>query len=318
MVQGLNKGLNKAGSVFSKGPSTFPFQGFLPYLPFILAGFAVADLGILSIRDLMLPTQAPPSRSMQNQSDQMVSRGTYNVVTTRNIFSADGIIPDPLVGEGQEAGGKEPEAVPSQLPLALMGTIVHSNPEKSIANIEIKGKNIVMAFTPKKEIDNLATLVKVERNKAIIRNANNGRLEFIEIKTNIKISFNSSVLEAPPGASTGNQVVKQTAPNKFEVSRADLNKYLSDVSSLLMQASSQPRKKPNGEIECFQITAIQPGSVYTQLGIMNGDCIKSVNGEAIDSPAKALELYNALKNSSSIKMTVERDGRDAERDYTVK
>ena len=68
----------------------------------------------------------------------------------------------------------------------------------------------------------------------------------------------------------------------------------------------------------FKFLAIQPDSIYTKLSFQNGDCIKSVNGESIDNPAKAMELYNALKSSSQINLKVERDGKDQEMEYNIR
>ncbi len=304
-------------AIMGMSPSTEkpPFQAIWSLIPLVVLAYALADLSILSLRDRMLPNQAPPNRPA-SFTDSTSQRGSYGVVISRNIFNSEGLIPEPISspgGKGQPT--KEADPVPSQLPLNLIGTIVLSNPDRSIAHIEIKGRNINLSVTPKKDIENIATLVRVERNKAIIRNANNGRLEYIEIKSSNKISFSTSGPQTGVGTE---EVVRQLAPNKFEINRTDLNRYLTDVSSLLMQASSVPRKKPNGEIECYIINSIQPNSVFTQLQVMNGDCIKNVNGEPINSPTKALELFQALKNSSSIKLTVERDGRDVEKDYTIK
>ncbi len=41
-----------------------------------------------------------------------------------------------------------------------------------------------------------------------------------------------------------------------------------------------------------------------QLALQAGDVITEAQGETVDSPAKAMELYNSMKNNSS--MTVER------------
>lgn len=295
------------------------FIHLYPYLLFIFAGYCIADLAILSTRPLMLPNQAPPTRPAKSRTEDLLSRGAYNTIISRNIFSADGTIPDPLVGKdqsGRPKPGQEAPPVPSQLPLSLVGTIVHSNPEKSIANIEVKGKNQVFAFSPKRDIDNIASIIKVERNKVILRNLNNNRLEYIENKQQSKISFSADKAKlALPGESGE---VRAIGENKYELNRADVLKYTADMSTVLMQASTMPRKKPNGEIDGFILTSFQPGSIYSQLGFLSGDVIKAVNGEPVDSPAKALELYNALKTSSNIKITVERDGRDTTKDYTIK
>lgn len=293
------------------------FDKFLPYLFFIFLGYCIADLLVLNFRDQMLPTTAPPPRPQKNSIDASNSRGSYNTIISRNIFNSQGVIPDPLVEKGKEnSQQKDSDPVPSQLPLNLVGTIVHSNPKKSIANIELKGKNTVLAFIPDREIDKIATLVSVERGKAIIRNLNNNRLEYIEMRSTSKISFSGAKSESAPLPGAGE--VKQVSANKFEINRKDVLKYTTDMASVLQQAAMAPKRNANGEIECFKFLSIQPGSIYTQLGFQNGDCIKSVNGELVDSPAKAMELYNALKTSNNIKLGVERDGKDSEFDYTVK
>lgn len=282
---------------------------------FVFMGYALADLIILNYRDLMLPTQPPPARPARMDSIEITPRGAYNSIIARNIFSSDGLIPDPLVGVNQSGKPLEDaDPVPSSLPLALKGTIVHSNPEKSIANIEVRSKNQVIAYGVGRDIEGLATLVKVERERAVFRNANNGRLEYIEMKLEGgRISFAGTSPARPGGGD-----IAQVAPNKFEIKRSDLLKYTSNMSSLLQQASMIPRRGANGEIECFKFISIQPGSVYTQLGFQNGDCLKAVNGEKIDSPAKAMEMYNTLKGASNIQITTERDGRDQDQNYTVK
>lgn len=286
----------------------------LPWAFFVFLGFCAADLIILNYRDLMLPSQPPPPRPRKNAFDEMPGRGNYQAIITRNIFSADGVIPDPITATGEKSGAEE-VPVPSTLPLSLVGTIVHSNPKKSIANIEVRGKNLVYAFTVGREIENMATLEKVERSRALIRNNNNSRLEFIEMKNaGQKLSFSGA---GPAGGSTIGDVF-QKAPNRFEMKRSDVNKYLADLPSLLQQAAMAPVRGPGGEIEGFKFLSIQPGSIYTQLGFQNGDVIKSVNGEKIDSPAKAMELFQALKNSDNIRIQTARDGRDQEHDYTIK
>lgn len=299
-----------------------PLEFLYPYVVFIFIGYCAADLTAITFRELMLPTEAPPTKPAKIRRDSG-TRGSYTSITSRNIFSADGTIPEALALKNQKKEESTPEVeqapVPSNLPLNLVGTIVHSNPEKSIANIEIKAKSAVLAVRVGKDIDKLATLLNVERGKAYIRNLNNNRLEYIEMKGMGKLSFAAAKNPTEPSAKTqGKQEVKQTAPNRFEINRADVLKYTSDMSTVLQQAAMQPRRKANGEIDGFKFLNIQPNSIYSQLGFQVGDVIKSVNGEPVDSPAKAMEMYNTLKGSNSIKIGVERDGRDQENDYSIK
>ena len=46
--------------------------------------------------------------------------------------------------------------------------------------------------------------------------------------------------------------------------------------------------------------------------------LKGVNDEAINSPNKALELFEKLKNSDAVNLDLERRGREVKMDYTIK
>lgn len=290
---------------------------FYPWIIVFCLSFAIADLLIVKYRHLMLPTEPPPPRPRHMAPQSLTDSSAYRPVVDKNIFAADGKIPPALVADGKpQEGGADEAPTPSNLPLNLIGTLVHSKPEKSIATIEVKSKNVTIALSVGKEIENIAKLEKVERNRAIIRNLNNRRLEFIEMKQTTKLSFNQPVKTAPTTA--GAQDVKQVGQNRFEISRADVLKHTADMASLLQQAAMQPKRNAQGEIECYKFIAIQPQSIFTQLGFQPGDCLKAVNGEKIDSPAKAMELYNALKTAPAINIQMERDGRDQDNSYNVK
>lgn len=290
-----------------------------PWYPYILTGllaYFAADLIILNIRPTMLPEKAPPARRTQTLTSSMPARSSYGDIIARNIFSLDGTIPNPLVGEGMSPIQQRDEApVQSQLPLNLVGTIVHSNPEKSVASIEIKSKNAIMAFRTKATVEGLATVEKIQRGYVILRNVNSGRLEFIQTASAAKLSFKSSA----PVIETNKTDVQQVGQNQFALNRNDLLKYTNNLASILQQARSVPNRNPNtGEIDGFRILDYQPGSIYEQLGLQRMDIIKGVNGETVDSPAKAMELYNALKNSDKISIVVERNGRSETMEYSIK
>ena len=72
------------------------YEAILPFLLFVFIGYCLADLIILKYRGLMIPTQAPPSRPKPFVASTGISAGAGASIVSRNIFSADGIIPDPL------------------------------------------------------------------------------------------------------------------------------------------------------------------------------------------------------------------------------
>jgi general secretion pathway protein C len=300
----------------------FSPQNWTKWYPYLLAaflGYVVADLVILSIRPSMLPTKVPPAKPSQRIAQSNENRGTYNTIIARNIFNWDGVIPDAIppvtTGSGRQGPGPE-DPVLSQLPLNLIGTIVHSNPDKSVATIELKGKNMIVSYRNKTDIENMATITKIERGKVTFRNMNNNQLEFIEAQTKNKLSFKGS--KAPLKAGNANSDVTQVGNNQFQLKRADLLKYTNNLAGILQQARSVPNRNPQtGEIDGFRLLDFQPGSIFEKLGLQRMDVIKGVNGDPVDSPAKAMELYNALKNSDKINISVERNGKTESLDYTI-
>ena len=65
----------------------------------------------------------------------------------------------------------------------------------------------------------------------------------------------------------------------------------------------------NGAANGFKLFSIQPNSLYASIGIENGDVIQRVNGYEINSPEKALELYQKLRESRHVTIELERGGR---------
>ncbi|MCS6839130.1 MAG: general secretion pathway protein GspC [Bdellovibrionaceae bacterium] len=287
---------------------------WLPRIYIVLLAFLISDLLILVAR-MYLDFEPAPLPSVSSRALQIPGEKPLTAIVGRNIFSLDGTVPPSLFqtkGKGDAESDASPDnvPVPSGLPINLIGTIVHSDPSRSIANVELKTKNISLAVRVGKTIDKIAKLERVERGKIIIRNLGSNRLEFIEMKDQSKLSFKS----APDSQAN----IKQVSPNQFEVARSDIQRYTQDLGSLLQQAATIPERGPGGEIIGFRLLGIQPDSVFNQLGLKVGDVIKGVNGERIDSPTKAFEMYNALINSSEIRLMIEREGQDSEIEYRIK
>ena len=85
-----------------------------------------------------------------------------------------------------------------------------------------------------------------------------------------------------------------------------------------MQARAVPARRPGtGETYGFRVLEVQPNSVLAQI-VKPMDVITGVNGSPVTSIQQAMELYNAMKNSPRVCMTVERDGRNVENCYSIK
>jgi len=67
-----------------------------------------------------------------------------------------------------------------------------------------------------------------------------------------------------------------------------------------------------GKVDGFRFAEIAPGSTYAKSGFKKNDVIKTINGEKVDSPQKAMEFYNVLKSGKTAKVVIERDGKEQE------
>lgn len=278
--------------------------------------FTLADLTIIYFRDRMIPDQAPPKKIVISKPQGFIDRSQFSVITNRNLFSASGFIPDPINLSKSRPGKADNDPVPSKLPITVIGTLVHSNPAKSLAALEIKSKNLSGSFSTGADLEGLATIEKIERNMVFIRNSSSGILEYLELsKGGTKVAFGAS----KPEISKPGKEVQNVGNNTFAIKRSDLLKYTNDLSSVLMQARAVPNRDPNtGEINGFRVLDMQPGSIYEQLGLQRMDVIKGVNGEPVDSVQKAMEMYNTLKNGTQVKMQIERSGKTETFTYDVK
>jgi general secretion pathway protein C len=284
----------------------------------IFFAFTVADLTIIYFRDHFLPDQAPPKKEAKAPVSYRIDRGQYSPVVSRNIFNSNGLIPDPLRPKEEEGGAKKNDIpVLSSLPITLIGTLVHSNPEKSVAAIEVKSKNISASYIVGGEIEGMAKVEAIQRGVIFFRNLNNGALEYVEMNQgNSKVSFDQGKAAAP-AVTTGGEIQK-VGNNTFKIKRSDLNKYLNDLSSLLMQARAVPNRDANtGEINGYRLVDYQAGSIFEQLQIPRGTLIKTANGEPVTNVQAAMEMFNKMKNGSGVELGVESNGSNQTFKYEI-
>ena len=57
------------------------------------------------------------------------------------------------------------------------------------------------------------------------------------------------------------------------------------------------------------VSQIQSDSIFSQLGLANGDIISSVNGKQMSSPEDAFGFYNGLKTGEAVSIEITRRGQ---------
>ncbi len=302
---------------FGSGWNQQLLQRLLGVALVLVVAYALADLILTQIRIQMLPQQAPPSAPTASPRSPSTPLGDYSLLVRQNFFHFGQDIPPPLAEEKAPDPSVEAEAILSQLPIKLEGTIVHANPSRSIATVNVRN-SLKKSYSVGSDIEGLARLERVERRRITFRNLANSRLEYVEIPEDQKFSFGLTQ-PARTAPQQSDQVVEQISYNRFSVNRADVNRLTSDLGTVLNQARMVPNIIPGsgGQIDGFRFVSIQPDSIYEELGFKVGDVLRGVNNQIVNSPTQAMELFNALRNSNQITLMMEREGRQEEFYYTI-
>lgn len=294
-----------------RGGDRPPFEKYYIIVFVVIFAFLVADLGNLFARRYLIPDTIPPKKMTapkmaQNRNHQ------FPGIIARNIFNADGVIP-PTQSELQGGGtGDDNDPRPSSLALDLVGTLVHADPAKSVATINLRGQNKIEPFMVDEEISGMARITQILRQRVVFRNLQNQLLEYIDIPADAGM-----MLSLDRGA-TMTVPKQQEEKTQFEFPRAEINAQLENLPALLQQARVVPETGPDGQVRCYKMVELQAGSIFEKLGLRMGDCLSAVNGEPINSPQKAMEMYQMLRESPDIKLSFDRGGRNVENSYQIR
>ena len=91
-------------------------------------------------------------------------------------------------------------------------------------------------------------------------------------------------------------------PKTFKVVRAELKDVSKNISRILQQARMVPLFDDNNRVKGFQFVKISPNSFYTRYGFRQGDQLLFINGKSINSPQRAMEMWQEMKTATKIEV----------------
>lgn len=267
----------------------------------------------------------PTGTSTRAPSQPRRAETTLASLSMEHLSRLTGIkIPEPEVAVREpEVPEVDPNAPPvkSGLRVKLLGTLVAGNADWSFASIQDMVTQRSQTYMVGNELQG-ATVQEIERERVII--LNNGRREFIDGQPGDgAVAYtppSPPVAQAntapPPGNGLGNGI-KALSDNEYEVPRAEIDKTLNNLNDVAMQARIVPAFK-DGQAVGFKLFSIRPDSIYSKIGVQNGDVIRRINGFDLNSPEKALEVYSKMKDASRIEIEIERNGAPIRKSYNVR
>ncbi|QRK04653.1 general secretion pathway protein GspC [Archangium violaceum] len=229
--------------------------------------------------------------------------------------------PDPVVAE-PTAPVVDPNAAPvkSSLRVKLLGTLVASDKMWSVASVQDMNNQRSTTYMVGDRIQD-AEVIDIERERVIV--LNNSRKEFIDGHPGdgavASYTPPPPVPNGPPvrAPNTLGNGIRAVSENDYEVPRSEIDRTLANLNDVAMQARIVPAFK-DGQAQGFKLFSIRPDSIYSKIGVQNGDVIKRINGFELNSPEKALEVYTKLKEASRIEIELERNGSSIRKNYTIR
>jgi general secretion pathway protein C len=274
-----------------------------------LVGLSLAQLtDIETGHILMAPIHSRAEVATPAASMERPPLSSYQEILQRNIF-------DSTARPAAALTNTSATATPSQtavarVPLNLLGTVTAG--PRSLALIEANRKTDIYRLDD--EVPGGGHVADIGRTQVTIRYPDGNS---IDLPLYAKAPGGRAAPGAgapPPGAGAGG--VRALGENRWAIPAAEVEKARSNMNELLKQARLEPNIV-NGQTSGFVVRMIRPHTLFTMLGLRLGDVVMQVNGVSLDSPEKALQIFQQLREAKNISISLLRNGKPLTFEYEV-
>ncbi|MBV8360867.1 MAG: hypothetical protein JO189_23470 [Deltaproteobacteria bacterium] len=309
----------------------FP-QQYIAVLNFFLIGIIVYFLALafsngiklhLARIDVSRFSEFNHQKPLQQPQAGLQPRAYYDTIVQRNIFSLAPAAPPPAPVENEN------------LNITLIGTS-HLSVGKPYIIVETPDGDQSL-YRQGESIPNVGRVLSISRNQAVV--LHNGHRVALKIPdageggtsepTPYGMPRPRPFMRFPrfrrpgPGAPFGpygalnsNPGVHQLSSTHYLIGRVTVDRSLSDMGSLFRQIRAVPNVQ-NGSSNGFRLSQIQPGSIFQQIGLEDGDVVTGAQGQQVNDPMRAMILLNTLRNSPAISLSLIRNGSPMRLYYTI-
>ena len=277
--------------------------------------------------DSAAPATAQPARALVHTN--------ISALAERNLM---GLKRESIVPPGQLAGApgaadqpvsdltlksfRDSELAACTMTGVLRATLVADRPELSLAVVVKNDTREPEVYTTNPGSNAIADdtiLVAIRSREIVVRRRDHfercdgeGELPPVVTPNNLGAANN----DAPPPSSGEVTGVTKMSPTDYKVERAEVDRALSNLNEVATQARIVPSFK-NGKANGFKMFSIKPGSIYSKIGLQNGDVIQKINGYDMNSPDRALEIYTKLRDATSLSIELQRGGNTQTMNYAI-
>jgi general secretion pathway protein C len=258
------------------------------------------------------------------RGEKSLTAPEFTKIVERNIFGATEKVEAPV----EEVGPIE-VLEETSLQLSLLGTIA-GDTDSGRAIILDQRKRSQDIYRVGDSVQE-AEIRQILRGKVILRHGEKDEvLLMVEGDEKEKSPKPKTAAKADrrrrPGRRTG--IPARTSPNEevsqsgeveeetISISQEVLQNSMNNINDLMTQVKVRPYFR-RGKSEGLIVSQIQTGSVFANLGLMNGDIISSVNGKKMSSPEEAIGFYNSLKSGGEVNIEITRRGKKKMLNYDI-
>jgi general secretion pathway protein C len=206
---------------------------------------------------------------------------------------------------------KVPTIVLKDSALKLVGTAVTRDPDNRLAVIEDLKNRQQWSFHEGDRIGGI--LIKSIRREHIVIDAGKGD-ETVKIRGYLgQARPTTAYSNVPPERDVSGPSapsINRVGSRKrfFAIDRAVAEAAFADPASVLELVDILPARLFNREVG-FRITAFEPGSIFSKMGLRSGDLLLTVNDQEIAGPQEATSFFETLREGGDIDLTVRRRAR---------
>ena len=278
---------------------------------FVLSLIVYFGVGaFMAIMDSRLAPTSVKEREAIKLSEKVAAKvkplQDYEIITERNLFGGSSQGLSEVQAEKIDID-EMPVAVKS-LGLKLVGTVVANESGDSSAIIEDLSTRKQDVYREGDEVKN-TQIKRILRHNVIINTG--GRDEVLTM-----MEEESTGKSAAPARPTRGRPMPPAESSSIQLDREELESQMADLNELMQQVRIRPfmeGKNPAG----FLVSNIKPGSLFSKMGLRNGDVIQGVNGATITTPDQAIELYEGLMEGGAIDLDIKRGRRTQKLRYAV-
>jgi len=234
----------------------------------------------------------------------------YSVIVEQDIFGSSLRTYKSLLGDNSVGPALSAE---EELGIALLGTVAGS-PEISRAIIKDLKTNELSLYktgdtvaTPSWKGSSTAHIESIEKDVVVL--LHQGQRKILDLGTRESVARHpvdkrQDIDSAQTALSTNSaQAVETNPPAK---SQSTIGDKLSDIEIMLTKAVIEPYAI-DGQVEGLRITGLENISGAEDLGLKNGDIIRTVNGHRLTGKQKAYQIFKKARSQEAMNIELLRD-----------